>query len=69
VPFIAHDLDRENAALLRDGALDFVLHHDLRADARNVFRPIAAHHGLGPAMPDRLISDVQVMTPFNMPGA
>jgi LacI family transcriptional regulator len=67
VPFIAHDLDRENAALLRDGALDFVLHHDLRTDARNVFRAIAAHHGLGPALADRLISDVQVVTPFNLP--
>ena len=67
VPFIAHDLDRENAALLREGALDFVLHHDLQTDARNVYRAIAAHHGLAPALPDRLISDVQVMTPFNLP--
>ncbi|MET0424504.1 MAG: LacI family DNA-binding transcriptional regulator, partial [Actinoplanes sp.] len=32
--FVAHDLDEENTALLRERKLSAVLHHDLRADLR-----------------------------------
>ena len=34
VPFLGHDLDSDNLALLRTGVLTAVLHHDLRTDLR-----------------------------------
>lgn len=66
--FIAHDLDVENRRLLQNGAISIVLHHDLVADMRALFVAVAAHHGLAPPSADRLISDIQVITPFNIPG-
>lgn len=38
--FIAHDLDQDNKALLAKGQIDFVLHHDFRADARAICQTI-----------------------------
>lgn len=65
--YIAHDLDRDNRRLIEGGMVSFLLHHDLRTDMRNVFLAIAAWHRLMPATPERLISDVQIVTPYNMP--
>jgi LacI family transcriptional regulator len=67
LPYIAHDLDAENRALLADGKLSFVLHHDLTSDFRQIFMAIAGLHGLGPRPEERLISDIQIVTPFNQP--
>ena len=65
--FIAHDLDKDNRALVKEGRLSFVLHHDLGVDLENVFHAFLYHHKL---MPDPLvaaISNVQVVTPQNVP--
>jgi len=65
--FVAHDLDADNRSLLASGKINFVLHHDLRSDARSAFRAIldrvskAARGGPGP------LSAVEIITPFNMP--
>jgi len=66
--FLAHDLDDENAALLQDGWISLLLNHDLTLDMRHAFEAISAWHGLRPAAktPVRL-SDVQVITPYNLP--
>jgi LacI family transcriptional regulator len=65
--YVAHDLDAENLDLLRDGKLNFVLHHDLRADVREVFRAVLAYRKSRTiAVPARL-SPVEVVTPFNIP--
>jgi len=65
--FIAHDLDQDNARLLREGRLSAVLHHDLRQDMRRACQLIMQAHG---ALPDgtaaTLPSAIQVVTPYNM---
>ncbi len=67
--FIAHDLDHDNARLLRERRLSAVLHHDLRQDMRRACQIIMRAHGAlpddGPALP----SPIQVVTPYNMPPA
>lgn len=65
--YVAHDLDRENRALIAAGQVGFVLHHDLDADLRNVFRVFLHHHRLIAEPPERLKSTVQVITPHNIP--
>ena len=64
--FVGHDLDRDNRALLADGRIDFVIHHDLRADARSACQHILKAHRLLPK--DYAIAQgaVQLATPFNM---
>lgn len=66
--FVAHDLDADNLDLLRSGQLTFVLHHDLRSDVREIFRVIAARHERQQALQARL-SQMNVITPFNIPAA
>jgi len=65
--FIAHDLDRENRSLLRQGRLAFVLHHDLRADLDQAFQHITAYHKLRPPVLADGPADVQIITPANCP--
>lgn len=67
--FIAHDLDNENTALLRQRRLSAVLHHDLRDDMRRACRAIMQAHGALPGPIHSLPSHIQVVTPFNEPGA
>ena len=67
VPFVAHDLDSENTRLLADGALSFVLHHDLEADMRTLFRTLASAHGLAEPYTATGLSDVEIITRFNKP--
>lgn len=67
--FIAHDLDNENTALLRQRRLSAVLHHDLRDDMRRACRAIIQTHGGLPGPIHSLPSHIQVVTPFNEPGA
>lgn len=63
--FVAHDLDRDNRRLLVDGAIHIVLHHDLETDLRRLFR--AALNGADPAQGSASFSDVQIITPHNLP--
>lgn len=64
--FVAHDLDAENRGLLTGGRIHYVLHHDLRQDVRAVYRHVAGHHL--PARAARAaLSEIAVITPFNLP--
>jgi len=65
--FIAHDLDQDNRALLQSGQINFVLHHDLYQDMHNVFRAFLHHHKLGPACAERMLTNIQLVTPANLP--
>jgi LacI family transcriptional regulator len=67
--FIAHDLDEENAVLLRQRRLSAVVHHDLRDDMRRVCRVIMQANGALAGPIHSLPSPIQVVTPFNAPGA
>jgi LacI family transcriptional regulator len=67
--FVAHDLDGDNRALLRTRHLSAVLHHDLRADMRRACRLLMQAHGAMPGAPVSLPSQIQVVTPYNEPGA
>lgn len=66
--FIGHDLDDDNLALLRRGRLSAVLHHDLHHDLHMACLLLMQHHGAMPhtSVPTR--SNVEVITPFNLPG-
>lgn len=63
---IAHDLDADNADLLRGGAVTAVLHHDLRADMRGAMRQIMRHHRLLSGAPTSVLASVEVITPHNL---
>jgi LacI family transcriptional regulator len=67
--FIAHDLDEDNVALLRQQRISAVLHHDLRDDMRRACRLVMQAHGALPGVPHSLPSHVQVITPYNEPRA
>jgi LacI family transcriptional regulator len=67
--FIGHDLDDDNLALLRAGRLHAVLDHDLRHDMRNACQRILAAHGAGGDASLPGLSNVDVMTPFNLPAS
>lgn len=64
---IGHDLDPDNLALLRTGALTAVLHHDLRRDARRAIEQLLRARGLLPGAPSDTLAPVQVVTPYNIP--
>jgi LacI family transcriptional regulator, galactose operon repressor len=65
--FIAHDLDHDNARLLRERRLSAVLHHDLRQDMRRACQIIMQAHGALPqGTAATLPSAIQVITPYNM---
>jgi LacI family transcriptional regulator len=67
--FIAHDLDDDNRRLLRTRQISAVLHHDLRADMRRACRLLLQAQGALPGGPVSIPSQIQVVTPFNEPGA
>ena len=66
--FVAHDLDGENADLLREGRLSAVLHHDLGSDCRRACQILlrAPYTRTEPARPP---SAIQIVTRFNLPTA
>ncbi len=66
--FAAHDLDADNRALLADGRLTFVIHHDLRLDARNACQLFLRHHRMLPADFRIAPSRVAVATPYDAIG-
>jgi LacI family transcriptional regulator len=65
--YIAHDLDNDNRSLINKGGLDFILHHDLRVDLGNVFQAFLHHHKLTSSEMGTGISNVQIITPENIP--
>jgi LacI family transcriptional regulator len=65
--FIGHDLGPDNVALLREGTMSGVLHHDLKQDIQRCCRIIMHAHG---ALPDANAADaskIDIITPFNIP--
>jgi LacI family transcriptional regulator len=64
--FAAHDLDAENRALLAAGRLTFVIHHDLRQDARSACQTVLAYHRMLPAEFRIAPSRVAVATPYDV---
>ena len=67
--FVAHDLDGENTALLREGRLSAVLHHDLRMDLRRACQVVMQAQGALPGPVRSNPSAIQVITPHNAPPA
>jgi LacI family transcriptional regulator len=65
---VAHDLDADNVQLLRDGSVSVVLHHDLGQDMRRACQAIMQAHRVLPGAPHSLPSNIQVVTPYNLPG-
>jgi LacI family transcriptional regulator len=65
--FVAHDLHEHNLALLHDGHLSAVLHHDLRQDMRHACQVIMQARGALSGLPRSWHSAVQVVTPYNLP--
>ncbi len=65
--FVAHDLDEENTALLRERKLSAVLHHDLRTDLRRACHALMQAQGALPGPVRTNPSAVQVITPHNAP--
>lgn len=68
--FIGHDLDADNLALLRAGAIQAVLHHDLGQDMRRACQDILRALGALPPLPlpqAQSLSPIQIVTPFNLP--
>lgn len=66
-PFVAHDLDADNRALLRQRRITAVLHHDLRADLRTACQLVLRAQRAIPGPPLAHPSPIQVVTPFNIP--
>jgi LacI family transcriptional regulator len=66
--YLAHDLDADNVALLRQGRLTAVLHHDLRFDMRQACRLLLQAREALPGRPVSRPSQIQVITPYNEPG-
>ena len=67
--FIGHDLDDDNLALLRSRRLSAVLHHDLERDLRMACLAVMQAHGAGPSTSEWTRSNVEVVTPFNLPSS
>jgi LacI family transcriptional regulator len=67
--FVAHDLDDENTALLRERRLSAVLHHDLRQDLRRACQVVMQVQGALPGPVRSNPSAIQVITPHNAPPA
>ena len=66
--FIGHDLDADNLALLRAGAIQAVLHHDLGQDMRRACQDILRALGaLPPLKQGQSLSAIQIVTPWNLP--
>lgn len=70
--FIGHDLDADNLALLKQGAIQAVLHHDLRQDMRRACQDILRAQGALPRLPQSMflsdsLSPIQIVTSCNLP--
>jgi LacI family transcriptional regulator len=64
---VAHDLDHENRHLLKQGAISYVLHHDLTQDMHKLFM-MASDASAGALRTGSYgMSDIHVITPYNLP--
>lgn len=60
--FLAHDMDRDNRALLAAGKIDLVLYHDLNADAVQACQVILKHHRALPQSLGTEPSEIRIAT-------
>ncbi|WP_321794708.1 LacI family DNA-binding transcriptional regulator [Caballeronia sp. J97] len=67
VAFVSHELDDYSRQSLRTRRLSAVLHYDLHADLRRACRMLLQAKGILPGTPQTVLSQVQVVTPFNIP--
>lgn len=65
--FIAHDLDRDNLALIQDRKITAVLHHDLRHDMRRACQVMMQANGAVDGPIESIPSQINVITPYNVP--
>ena len=65
--FIAQDLDKDNQELLIEKKITFILNHDLTHDLKHVFYKFLSNMGLYPPQPDFIVSNIDVITPLNIP--
>jgi LacI family transcriptional regulator len=65
--YIGHDLAPDNVALLRSGTMSALLHHDLKQDIQRCCRIIMHAHGALPGADTGHASQIEVITPFNIP--
>ena len=65
--FIAHDLDRDNLSLIQGRQITAVLHHDLRQDMRRSCQVIMQAHGAIEGPIESIASQINVITPYNVP--
>ncbi|MEQ1769143.1 MAG: LacI family DNA-binding transcriptional regulator [Devosia sp.] len=65
--FVGHDLDADNLALLRAGRISAVLHHDLEQDMRLACLHVLRANGLLRKAPFTASTNIQIVTPFNLP--
>ncbi|MGB3278222.1 MAG: LacI family DNA-binding transcriptional regulator [Pseudorhodobacter sp.] len=66
--FAAHDLDAKNRELLHKRHISFVLHHDLRQDARAACQFFLRAHGMLPGDYEIPPSAIGIATPFSLAG-
>lgn len=64
--FAAHDLDAANRRLLAEGRLTFVIHHDLRQDARSASQIFLHHHRMLPTEFSAPPSRIGIATPYDV---
>ncbi len=65
--FIAHDLDRDNLALIQSRRITAVLDHDLRQDMRRACHVIMQANGAIDGAVESVASQINVITPYNVP--
>ena len=65
--FVGHDLDHDNLKLLREGRINAVLRHDLNQDMRIACQHVMRAHGALPRSGAMPLSQLQVVTPYNVP--
>ncbi|GAA2473727.1 LacI family DNA-binding transcriptional regulator [Terrabacter carboxydivorans] len=65
--FVAHDLDRDNLALIQDRRITAVLHHDLRHDMRRACQVIMQANGAIDGPIESVASQINVVTAYNIP--
>jgi len=64
--YIAHDLDRENRHLLAQGAINYVLHHDLSQDILHLFSMACEASHAETSSENKGSSAINIITPYNM---
>src|SRR6478736_3682816 len=65
--FVAHDLDRDNLALIQERRISAILHHDLRQDMRRACQVVMQANGAIDGPIESVASQINVVTPHNIP--